>query len=538
MSMRLAMLSAVVLMMSLGAAAQTVSVDAANASPDHTTTFSSLMEAIHSFQADGTGGAGVNHGNAEPDIIRIASTAVIDEAIEMDAVTGPSVALDEPLTIEGDGITALVALRSTGADGLWYQQDVDLTLRDIIFIPSRTDTPIDDLIELRATANAADVTITMERVVVTANDGSDGPVTTDGRLTATEAEAALATATGVGDDAVYLVSDSGGGSMTLTATDLIISAFHTSFSAGDRSTEGNHDGMVVFMDGTTSDIVNATVQLGEGCVISCTPRFGIQSSPGAHIDIAGSASDPVVFNHIHSDGIWVTSDSDSPTQASVCTVDRAIFAHIDASALKEQETFGRGFIGSLTNTIIAHCGFPGIELYASGALPPGGLADSTLTVANTTVHGCGTAWDGSDTDYDDRGGCISAPVYQSINASNRSVDMDDVIISGGAGQTGLHSGGPCTMAIDFSAIVTLGSNAVGAATSGGGTITVGGSVIGDAIVYLDTDDPFSPDFFDVVVYSGQSSPYRTAGTGGAPLSGGGDLVELTYSAVSSWSVYR
>ena len=67
------------------AMAQTVTVDAANGSPNNTDTFNSIQMAIHSFQASGAvaastdgSGVGVNHGNAAADVINILTSAVPD----------------------------------------------------------------------------------------------------------------------------------------------------------------------------------------------------------------------------------------------------------------------------------------------------------------------------------------------------------------------------------------------------------------------------------------------------------------------------
>ena len=164
--------------------AQTVTVDASNASPDGTTTFNSLQAAIESFQASGDGGTGVNHGNAAADVINVVAGTVVDEAIivDVEATDASQTVLDEALTIQGSGGQAVIALQmsSLGAIandcGFVYRQPVDLTLQDLVFIPSLTNTPTDDALYFRQpTDGLSNPVITVDSVVVTSNDGADAP---------------------------------------------------------------------------------------------------------------------------------------------------------------------------------------------------------------------------------------------------------------------------------------------------------------------------------------------------------------------------
>jgi len=157
-----------------GATAQTVTVDVGNPFPDNVATFHSLQEAVRSFRSGGTGGVGVNHGNASADVVLISATGgVVDEWLVADAqVVGVGtdfVVLDEPMTIQGSGGSAIIALQQNPAAffstfatcGFCWRQDVNLTLKDLAFIPSATNTPTDDAMYFRATTNAASTTITI-----------------------------------------------------------------------------------------------------------------------------------------------------------------------------------------------------------------------------------------------------------------------------------------------------------------------------------------------------------------------------------------
>lgn len=544
--MRRVFIISLLLVLPAGAGAQTVTVDASLGSPDNVTTFNSIQMAIYSFQGSGftsassPGGVGVNHGNAAPDIINVITTAVVDEFIAADAeaTSGASwVVLDEALTIQGSGVIAVVALRQSGVgstdvstDGFAFRQDVDLTLRDIILIPSRTSTPTDDGLHIHATTHTADTVVTIENVVVTANNGSDAPVTTTGLDTPS-----LAGATGFGDDGVVFFSQTEGGTITLNATGLVISSFNT--------TTGGRDGLTAYMVGATNDIINCFVTLGPGCVISNCARFGIYNAFGASLSLAGTHDSPVILNNIVADGVWCNSDSAAPTQACILNVDHAIINNCGASGLKEQETRGRGFINSVSNSIISNCTNPGISLFAFGTRPAG--VSDTVTISNVTVHNCGIGSTPPPANYDFLAAGIAAPRYQTTYRTNRNVSIQDTIVSG-AGLTGLYNSSDGTFSIDYSSLVTAGPHALSAATGGPSTIGTGFNMIASDPQYVTAliGDFASTDYVDVA-----NNDYAARGTAGSDLAGGADYVGGPASTPTppptpstgvghGWAVYR
>ena len=552
----------IVLFVLLGsmALAQTVTVDASDGSPNNTTTFSSLQLAITSFQASGdvtagTNGSGVgnNNGNGAADVINITTTTVIDEGIFIDAAGGSGAGLhvlNEALTIQGSGVFGTVALKETGNGtlgndcGLFWRQDVALTLKDIYFIPSLTNTPADDGMYFRATANAATMVVTVDNIVVTANDGANAPLTTTGLETEADAFALLqgANVVGFGDDGVYVVSRTEGGSITFNATNMVISCYNTSFAIDvDRTDELANDGIMVFMSGATSDMVNGFLNLGEGCVISTTPRFGIQNPYGGKVTINGSDTKPVILNNIHSDGIWNYSDPAGSTQPTICLVNNAIINNCDNSGIKEDEgeTSRRGFIESVTNTIIANCKAPGIEFYASGARPAG--VSENVTISNVTVHNCGYDMADPGSSYDFRAAGIASPTYAGTNKSNRNVNISKTIISG-LDLTGLYNSSDGTYDIDCSSLVTQnlsGYNyALGTTTSGPSTITVGADVINLNPMYVTygVNDYASADFMDV-----DNPAFAGKGCSGIDLAGGADYIGSwtpPLAAHNTWMLYQ
>ncbi len=539
--------------------AQTVTVDAGLGSPDNTTTFNSLQTAITSFQASGDatagtdgGGVGKNHGNVAEDVINITTTTPIDEAIFVDAQAGAGTGLhvlDEDLTIQGSSIQAIVCLKQTGFGslaedcGLFWCQDVDLTINNVTFIPSTTNTPADDALYFRSTTNAQDTVVNLNHVILTANNGSNAPITTTGLEDGVAAEALLDAAgcVGYGDDGIYVVSRTEGGSITLNATYLIVSAFNKSFTMDpDRTGETASDAFQVYMNGATQDFLNAFLNFNEGCVISQISRMAVYNPYGGYVKLNGTHENPVIMYNIHSDGIWCSSDSAAPTQPTVCEVNNSIIVNCDAGAFKEQETNGRGFIKSVTNTIIANTMNPAIELYSNGALPAG-ITD-TVTIDNVTLHNCGYSGV-TPPAYDFRGFAIGGATYTSGSPynSNRNMAITDTIITGN-GLTGIYNSGSGTFTIDYSALVTEDlsgySYALGTTTAGSGTITVGGTVINENPIYVTYDDAdfASADYMDV------DNPFFAGkGTAGSDLAGGADFIGSwtpPTNARTHWIIYE
>jgi hypothetical protein len=533
----LALISVFAIVICFGISAQTVTVDASNGSPNNTTTFNSLQLAIQSFQNSGSttaaspGGVGVNSGNAAANVINVVAGTPVDENVSINAEsTGVDQSVhSEAITIQGSGGRGVVALQSNAAAaltvyGFTWRTDSNLTVNNMAFIPSATNTPSSAMIELFATTHSANTAISFNDVVVTSNDGSGAPLTLDGQGVPDYTGAVTMPTDG---DAIRVISREEGGSITLNLDHVIISAYCQT---------GNGDGVIAFASGTTTDIINCFVNVGPGCVFSNVSRFGIQNDYGPNVVINGTHDEPVIFNNIGADAIWCLGDTTAPTQAAVFSANHAIFNNVGGSAIKEQETGARGFVNTIRNTIIANAAGGGISLYADGALPPGGLASAEVTVDHVTVHNCGNPTPPAS--YDDISGQIAAPTYTGGTLSNRNVRIVDTILSGStAGLSGLYNAGTGTMNIGNSAIVTAGGNALTTATGGTGTINQT-AVINDAVVYKNTTDPFSPDFFDVVVIVGDGSPYRTAGSGGGALTGGADLYEFAQTSVGAWNLYR
>jgi len=220
-------------------------------------------------------------------------------------------------------------------------------------------------------------------------------------------------------------------------------------------------------------------------------------------------------------------------------VENAIFVNINGSAVKEQETDGRGFIKSVKNSIIANCTAPGIEFYADGALPTDtglGVTD-TVAIENVTLYNCGYGQLDPGTSYDFRFACIASPTYTGPEKSNRNVNIKNSILAGG-GVTGIYNSSAGTYTVDYSALVTSHTfgEALGAATAGPSTITVGANVINASPIFSQIADFTDSAYFDV-----RNPDFGGAAEGGADLAGGADFIGdyvPPASAQSFWALYE
>ncbi len=519
------------------APAQTVTVDASLVMPDGVTTFNSLQTALESFQADGHSGPGVNHGQGAADVIEVIATGgVVDEPIIADrqGLGQDRVELDEDLTIRGAGGMAVIALQQSSLGsiandcGLFFRQDVNLRLENLAFIPSRNQTPTDDGLYFRSSTQSSTSTITLRNVVITSNDGADQPVTLTG-LDRPD----LAGATGFGDDALYLVSQKDGGRITLDAENLVISAFSTQQSFNDA--------LVVFMGGAVQDVINAFVRLGPGCVITHVPRFGIQNSFGGSVQLAGTKTDPVILAHIGGDGIWCFSDNDGPTQASVLEVEGAIIHDCSGAGIREEEEKGRGFINSVSASLISQCGGPGIALFANGQVPDN--YSTALGIQKVTFHNCGfNANPGSD--YDFLAGAVVAPLFRNSNRSNRNVLIKDCIITG-KGLTGLYNSGFGRFVVENTALVNYApadpahDYELAQTVDGSGTIDLEPTVYYVSPHYssFGTGDYLQDAYLDV-----ENDYYIDRASDGGPLVGGADFAGGIHigdpTGLDDWMNYR
>lgn len=519
--MKKALLLSTALALGTTAFAQTVTVDSNNASPDGVTTFNSLMAAIHSFQASGVGGVGVNHGNAAADVINIAAGSVFDESVRINvrADSADQAVLDEALTINGPGAAdgtydapsatanAVIKLQDdTGSDstygfndGFVIIADVDVTLNNLTFVPSATNTPADDLVYIdRETSGAGNMTVTFNGCVMTSADGSGDPVVNS------KAEALVDNTANIGgtnNNGAFLITyPDTNESLNTVLNDCVLS-----HNAGAVDGEGiiyqNDNNYTVGADGYTITVNSS--------VISYVSDVLVDVSYGDNTD-----ADP--------EKTYVEFGGDS---ASAGPVDAkggpTVIAYNTGKVLWDPARWValRGI--RYDNTIIAeNDGNPVLDASANTVL---GISNSLVQ----TSAGADLIWlqgDGLHTKVQDAtnstfvGGTF---IVNAAQAGGGSMTFTDCIISNPAGNL-LSGSGDFTVNFDYCGIDTTDNSGSFA------SVTVSNATLADP-QFVSTN-PASADFLDVAntAYAGQSS---TSGN----LSGGADYAPT--SAVNAWSRY-
>ena len=225
-------------------------------------------------------------GGAGPDIIRIIGGGPYNEAIT----------INTSVTIKGDGYRPILTVLptsgtpSTTTDGngiAIYTDatsggDIEVTLQNLTVIPDKTTAPLRGL---RSNNNASglstdNMVIHLKDFLMTSNNGSDQPVSTDG-LSAAD----LTGATTFGDDHIFFSGYVSG------------SLDHVISTNGNR-TSGSPDGVLFVPDDSREWTV------GPGCVFSYMGRLGVQeASDGLIMRYNGTEGEPILikgndmFNH-------------------------------------------------------------------------------------------------------------------------------------------------------------------------------------------------------------------------------------------------
>lgn len=215
-----------------GLMAQTVTVGATG---DHAT----LADAVAAVQADPSG----------PDIIEF-----LAGSHETDNLTIAGDANANPITLRGEAGERPIVLIKGDGDGITVTKDGEVTVQNLTFIPAEPETagyanqPVGAFRFTPGTSHANPLTYVFDDVLITSNDGSGAPVTTDG-ITVPAPTGNEFTFKNIG---IRIDSTSQSTVNTVTMTDLIISAI------------GAGDGFRTFFDGAEG----SGILIGEGVVIS------------------------------------------------------------------------------------------------------------------------------------------------------------------------------------------------------------------------------------------------------------------------------
>ncbi|MBX3729285.1 MAG: hypothetical protein KF858_08890 [Candidatus Sumerlaeia bacterium] len=413
---------------------------------------------------------------ADGDVIQILDDAVYDEGISV----------TKALTIEGTGtnrpILALQAgpTQATGdtlSDGLVVQLPAagSVTLRNLILIPSATNTPLDDLLRTAGT----DLTITLDNLLITSNNGANAPVTTDG-LSAANMTGAIQT----GDDGIFLA-----GTNTIGTLTNVVVSHHQNTGTG-------RDGIVC------SAVINS-VTIGDGCVFSYNGRLGIQAH-GAQSFVINAPNDRVIVKgNAGFAGVWFAG-----AQAATRSINGLISVNNTGFGLEHQS---RGAIeATLSNMILANNG--GLNMVV-GEVGTGNTVITDSTISNGATNAMR----------------INAAAAGDVTVTNS--------IFGGSGTgTGIIEHlGTGTLTLNNCAVVTAGLNRLADPPTGGTGTIVQNSVINADPGFLQISNETLESFFQVT-----SAAYETAGTAGSNLKGGGTfgIPEVPASADSNWLLYN
>jgi len=466
--------------------AQTVLVDPA-ATADNLTTFNTVHEAVLSFATTGANGS-----NPAPNIINLATASPITDKVVADSDPGAAsqVTISGDIVIQGQGGQQAIWVGQPLSDAeqtirnsttapplpcLAWRQPVNLTVKNVTFIPG--DPTMMSFFVLKSPSAAGTTSATVENCIFTANNGSNQPLTTTGQDDP-DVMASGVIALGAGGDCIYAMSREEQGNFELN----VINTVFASFATLDPSTSKFHttsDCIISYMQGLNAgNFISSELNVYPGTVFANAGR-GIQNPYGGNVNVKGSADKPVVFRNLTGlAGIW--NYSDAATQPTACTVDHAHFYKLTLNALGEYAV--RGFLNSVTNTVIADCGSDGINLQASGALPPAGEATDTLTIDHTVIHNSGS------------GGTPSG-IY-AYAAFNRNINVTNSVFTG-PGKVGIAYNGSGVVNVSNTVLSRNGDNALQAQTAGSGTINLDSSVSDAAVTYENMTDPFAANFFKV-----------------------------------------
>ncbi|NUP88778.1 MAG: hypothetical protein HUU25_03025 [Candidatus Sumerlaeia bacterium] len=403
-------------------------------------------------------------------------------------------------TLNGRGMVLSV----TDYAGAGNENDVTFTLNNVVLLPAVGGAPnrafYSNNNSAGLSANAV-MNINARNVLISANNGSNAPVSTTG-LT----QGSLAGGQAFTDDGFYVQGVTG----TVNVDHLV-----STHLAG-----ANPDGLVFFPDNV------ATINIGPGCVFSYTDRIGIQiAQDGATVNINGTKSEPVIITGTGSawgggnqlnGGLAMFHDNafgtDPPSGAYTASHLYIIgnnhsgidVAFVDAGQSTPPATF--------TNCIVANNGVT--------ANPTGILIGDDHRVA-WTFDRC--------TIVDNFGSIVDYGLAGGVDSSS-SVTFTNSILGGRSGATAGNlddeqielNDAACTLNLTNSALVLSGAFAAagtGVLNTGGGTVNQVGVVNADPD-FVSAQYDYSSDVLDVR----NTADYAGAGVGGSDLAGAAELV--------------
>lgn len=493
---------------------QTVTVSATQTA-NGTTVFNNLQDAINSFAV-----AGVNHGNAAPDIINVRADQgpIFGKVIALKADssfgTQPppvNLVLEENLTIQGvdaGGNPSLAVfatsfatnteqtLRNNGFPAFVWHQSVDLTVKNIAFIPKDISMVPANMTTafmiVRAAAEPKNVVVNVEDCVFTANNGSDQPITITGRP---EDDDKINDPNTIlmpqGSSAIMSFSRQERGDMVLNFKNSVVASTTAKFSSGTR-----FEAFKAWMSGTPQDIITHRVNILEGSVFANLDGNVIQNNWASFVSIKGTAEKPVIIRKLTRAGapaaIW-NAFQISVNQPSACEIDYARFYDIACVMVMEGRggitgySSARSWVNSVKNTVFANGLSDALILASESNFDSTGIATSEITIDKTVFHSVGSGGTPSGIyAYD--------TLTRNLNVTNSYFTDSD------ANSFALTNTSPNTnWTVTNSILSTNGSSALAGQIAGSesGKINLDPTVTDVEVTYLNTTDPFHPDFFKI-----------------------------------------
>lgn len=566
----LACLSACVLAAGLGSA-QTVTVDNTLATPDNVTTFSSLMAAIHSFQASGSvttattaGGVGVNHGNAAPNIINVVSTGTAyNELVRIDERTtqGAQSIHDEAFTISGqddptNGLPVILckdALADT--DGFEIRTDVDFTIENLIISrdPAFPDTGnASRLMTMdRITASTGTPSeFTLRNVIFTALDNTGAPLVTnkDEAFIDRRADIQLPTG-GTWGRTVAFFPDANEG-MIGNFVDCVFS------NLPDFST-ARPAALYLFFGGTTGAPWTQTAGANiEGSIFTYVPGVSIEVQAAGHATDANNQFLNITGSNAKSGGL----DTGSPTVMAgngiaaapgngvgvyVVPTDNGggamagawdnLWIYNNTGAAIDDDVLDRGgtLHWSLADSLIVNNNLAsgGFSIITSRETTTA-ITPANWTISNTTIAGNNAIASTGNPTADTR----ALIQIKSTANSSTPLALDNVIMtrgtSGGEGLVAIRNSGTPSVTVSDSLIALNGPYALQGQSDGTGTVTINPSVLDIDPAFAEVADPT-----DIYFYAPSNQALVGARTGSADLDGGRIMAPPQLDA-RTWNRYN
>jgi len=558
--------------------AQTVTVDNTDASPNNTSTFDSVMMALHSFQQSGAvtaaspGGVGVNHGNAAADVINIVATGVIyDEIIRIDDRPNAGTSgdhqciLDEKITINGVAsggndkpILAPKDYDDVDDDCFEIRTDVDFEISDIIFMynpanPAAGGDPRNYnlvTIDRLNTTSGSPSEFSFNDCVFTSADTSGNPTVTnaDEAFIDRRAEISDSTTGGNGGRMVAYFPDPDEG---------MKGSFNRCVFSHNTAAEGSRYAFLYFYFGGISS--TWTEEVG-GTVNSCIFTYG--TGPGIEMQ-AGGNSVNAALQYLNITGTDAATGGLATGAPTVIAYEQNSALPNNACGIFPLATNGadNAMSGNWDNLWIVGC--DGAAIYCdtldagskffwnlSDALLVGNnqTADNTFTIRSqwadpAATHSNTMNWSnvtiiGGNPSSSETGAAV---LFGDAAAATGSptINMSNVIIGQSATAAydviGIQNDGGTAVNVSDSALVTAGPNALGAGThanTGSGSVNLLSGITNSDPGFYNTTTITDPNFYALT-----SDAYREAGPAGADLDGGRFIAVPPLSA-KMWNVYE